>query len=126
MRMTRQKRQAGYSKTIAEQKHRCTRLNRKLHVRAHSTKIVDQTKQEDDGCGPQYLQSEMRQRKFARAEMPWQPMCQQHDAPECQENSSSTQPRYRTSMNMTIRTRNRDPSASDGKIANPAGKRCRY
>src|SRR2546426_10901552 len=103
---------------------RSPRLHRKLHVRAHSTKIVDQTKQEDHGCRPQYLQSEMRQRKFAHAEMARQPQCQQYHAPKCQENGNSTQPRYRTSMNMTIRTRNRNPSASDGKIANPAGK-CR-
>src|SRR6266852_8871101 len=123
--MARKDRQLRDSNTIAKQKNRCTSLHRKLYVRAHSTKIVDQTKQEDDGCRPQYLQSETRQRKFAHAEMTWQPMCQQHHAPECQENSNSAQPRYRTSMNMTIRTRNRDPAASDGKIAHPAGKCCR-
>src|SRR5712692_1816851 len=114
--MARKDRQLRDSNTIAKQKNRGTSLHRKLYVRAHSTKIVDQTKQEDDGCGSQYLQSEMRQRKFARAEMPWQPVCQQHHAPECQENSDSAQPRYRTSMNMTIRTWNWDPSANDGKI----------
>src|SRR6266481_657445 len=122
--MARKDRQLRDSNTIAKQKNRRASLHCKLYVRAHSTKIVDQAKQEDDGCRPQYLQSEMRQRKFAHAEMPWQPLCQQHHAPKCQKNSKSTQPRYRTSMNMTIRTRNRNPSASDGKIADPAGK-CR-
>src|SRR5260370_31546271 len=122
MGMTRKDRQLGDSKTIAKQKHGCTRLHRKLYVRAHPTKIVDQTKQEDDGCRPEYLQSEMRQRKFAHAEMAWQPMCQQHHAPECQENNNSAQPRYRTSRNMTIRTRTRAPAADDGKIADQSAK----
>src|ERR1700737_844119 len=124
--MARKDRQLRDSNTIAKQKNGCAGLYCKLDIRAESTKIVDQTKQENDGCRPQYLQSEIRQSKFASAELLWQPMSQQHNAPECQENSDSTQPRYRTSMNMTIRTRNRDPSASDGKIADQSRKGYRY
>src|SRR6267142_4284397 len=66
----------------------------------------------------------MRKDKFVRAEMPWQPMCQQHHAPECQENGNSAQPRYRTSMNMTIQAGSGGPSTSDGIITDPARK-CR-
>src|SRR6202521_1673526 len=123
--MARKDRQLRDSNTIAKQKNSCAGLHRKLDIRAESTKIVDQTKQENDGCRPQYLQCEMRQRKFSRAEMPWQPMCQQHNAPECQKNSDSAQPRYRASMNMTIRTRDRHPSVSDGIITDQARKDCR-
>src|SRR6266849_6480363 len=52
-------------------------------------------------------------------------MCKWRGAPKRQENGDAAQPRYRTSMNVTIRARSRRPSASDGIIADQTRKRCR-
>ena len=57
------------------------------------------------------------------AEMLWQPMHQKRHVRERKENSDSTHTWYRTRMDMTIRTRRRDPAAGR-KIADQARKCC--
>src|SRR5579859_1925802 len=122
--MSRKERQTCYSKTVAEQQHCRRGLRCKLDVRAQSAKIVDQAKYENDGSRSHDFQSELRQWKLARTELLWQPMHQKRHAAERKENSDSTQTRYRTRMDMTIRTRRCDPAAGNGKVADQARKCC--
>src|SRR5579863_10547858 len=122
MGMTREDRQPRDSNTVPKQKYGRPCLRRNLYVCAKPTKIVDQANQENDGCRPQYLQNELRQRKFACREILRQPVRQQRHATERHKNRNSAQPRYWTGMNMTVRTWQRNPCASDGKIADQARK----